>query len=222
MNTIDTDPELLIPTATLDSTANMVENTPTGDVWPSMPKGTNQFYHAGFDHENLLVIPIYNQAASLQEHVRHLLHQGPLDILIVDDHSTDGSGEIAEQLALLFPGQVDIVHQPERLGVDAAYRTALGYAFKHGYSMMFSLASDCAEQSFPAPMLRYVLNETGVVLSAGVETPTRSRSFWHRLFSWGKKPFSYSLTFGFIWHTCAKSDEDVQAEEIPKETVLWK
>jgi len=186
MNTIDTDPELLIPTATLDSTANMVENTPTGDVWPSMPKGTNQFYNAGFDHENLLVIPIYNQAASLPELVRHLLQQGPLDILIVDDHSTDGSGENAEQLALLFPGRVDVVHQPERLGAGAAYRTALGYAFKNGYSRMFSLESDVSERPFPAPMLSYVLNETGVVLSAGVERPTRSRSFWHRLFSRGK------------------------------------
>src|SRR5215472_5065552 len=183
MNTIDTDPELLIPTATLDSTANMVENTPTGDVWPSMPKGTNQFYNAGFDHENLLVIPIYNQAASLPELVRHLLQQGPLDILIVDDHSADGTGENAEQLALLFPGRVDVVHQPERLGAGAAYRTALGYAFKNGYSRMFSLESDVSERPFPAPMLSYVLNETGVVLSAGVERPTRSRSFWHRLFS---------------------------------------
>ena len=191
MNTIDTDPELLIPTATLDSTANMVENTPTGDVWPSMPKGTNQFYNAGFDHENLVVIPIYHQAASLPELVRHLLQQAPLDILIVDDHSTDGSGEIAEQLALLFSGRVDVVHQPERLGASAAYRAALGYAFKHGYSRMFSLANDVSERPFPAPMLSYVLNETGVVLSAGVERATRSRSFWHRLFSWGK---SLSLT----------------------------
>jgi len=190
MNMTDTDPEILIPTAKLDRTANIVENTPTGDLWPSMRKGTNQFYNAGFDHENLLVIPIYNKAASLPELVRHLLQQGPLDILIVDDHSTDGTGEIAEQLALLFPGRVDVMHQPESLGAGPAYRAALGYAFKNGYSMIFTLESDFPQRPFPAPMLSYVLNETGVVLSAGAERPTHSRSFWHRLFSWGKKPFS--------------------------------
>lgn len=190
MNMNDTDPELLIPTAKLDSTANIVENTPTGDLWPSMRKGTNQFYNVGFDHENLVVIPIYNKAALLPELVRHLLQQGPLDILIVDDCSSDGTGEIAELLALLFPGRVDIVHQPERLGAGPAYRAARGYAIKNGYTMIFSLESDFTQQPFPTPILSYVLNETGVILSAGIEKPTRFHSFWQRLFSRGKKLFS--------------------------------
>jgi len=125
MKMIYTDPELLIPTAALVGTANYGEYTSTGDLWPSIRKGTNQFYNAAFDHENLVVIPTFNQAELLPKLVRHLLQQGPLDILIVDDHSTDGTGEVAEQLALLFPGRVDIVHQPERLGVDAAYSAAL-------------------------------------------------------------------------------------------------
>ena len=189
MNMIDIDPELLIPTAPLDRTVNTLETRQEGALWPALRNETRQLYNAGFDHENLVVIPTYNKAEWLAELVRHLLRQGPLDILIVDDRSPDGTGEVAEQLALLFPGRVDILHQPKRLGTCAAYTAALRYALKRGYTMLFSLESDFSQQPFPAPSLRYVLNETGVVLSAEAERPARFRSFWHRLFSWGEKAF---------------------------------
>ena len=187
MNMIDTDPELLIQTAPLDRTENTVEIVQKDTFCAATCKETSQFYNAGVDHDNLVVIPTYNKAEWLTELVRHLLRRGPLDILIVDDRSPDGTGEIAEQLALLFPGRVDILHQPETLGVDAAYTAALRYAFKRGYTMIFSLESDFSRQPFPAPILRWVVNEIGVVLSADAERPTRSRSFWHRLFSWGER-----------------------------------
>ena len=154
---------------------------------PALRKETSQFYNAGVDHDNLVVIPTYNNAEWLTELVRHLLRQEPLDILIVDDHSLDGTGEIAEQLTLLFPDRVDIVHQPESLGASAAYSAALRYALKRGYTMIFSLESDFSHQPFPASILRCVLNENGVEISADAERPTRSRSFWHRLFSWRER-----------------------------------
>ena len=187
MNMTYTDPELLIPTVPLDSSVNALEAVQEDTCCEVAREETSQFSHAGGDHENLVVIPTYNKAQWLTELVRHLLREWPLDILIVDDRSPDGTGELAEQLALLFPGRVDILHQPERLGADAAYIAALYYAIKRDYTMIFSLESDFSQQPFPAPKLRWVLNETGVVLSAEAERPIRSRSFWHRLFSWREK-----------------------------------
>ena len=156
-------------------------------MWPALRKETSQLYIAGVDHDNLVVIPTYNYAEWLTELVRHLLLQEPLDILIVDDHSLDGTGEIAEQLTLLFPDRVDIVHQPERQGAGAAYTAALRYALKRGYAKIFSLERDFSQQPLPVPILRCVLNENGIVLSVDAERPTRSRSFWHRLFSWRER-----------------------------------
>jgi len=187
MNVIDTDPELLIQTADLDRTVNTVDIVQKETLYAAARNETSQFYSAAVDHENLVVIPTYNKAEWLTELVCHLLRQGPLDILIVDGHSPDGTGEIAEQLALLFPDRVDILHLPENLGPGAVYTAALRYAFKRGYTMIFSLESDFSQQPFPVPILRCVLNETGVVLSTDTERPTCSRSFWHRLFSWGEK-----------------------------------
>ena len=120
MNMIDTEPGLLTRTTDPDRTLNTVENTQKGALWTTIREETSQPYNEGFDHENLVVIPTYNKAEWLTELVRHLLQQGPLDILIVDDRSPDGTGELAEQLALLFPGRVDILHQPARLGSGAA------------------------------------------------------------------------------------------------------
>jgi glycosyltransferase involved in cell wall biosynthesis len=187
MNMIVADPELLIPTAPLDRTVNTLETTQEDALWPALRKETGQFYNAGGDRDNLVVIPTYHEAEWLTEVVRHLLRQEPLDILIVDDHSLDGTGEIAEQLTHLFPDRVDIVHQPERQGAGAAYTAALRYALKRGYTKIFSLESDFSQQPFPVPILRCVLNENGVVISADDERPTRFRSFWRRLFPWGER-----------------------------------
>jgi len=187
MNMIDTEPGFLARTTDKDETLDTVENTRSYTLWTVTRKETSELYNKRLDHENLVVIPTYNEAEWLTPLVRHLLQKRLLDILIVDDHSPDGTGELAEQLALLFPGRVDILHQSERLGSDAAYTAALRYALKRGYTMMFTLEGDFSHQPFPAPILRCVLNETGVVLSAGSERPSRSRSFWRRLFSWGER-----------------------------------
>ena len=187
MNITYTDPELLIPTAPLDSTANIAEPAQEDTSCAATRKETSQCSTAGTDHENLVVIPTYNKAEWLTELVRHLLREWPLDILIVDDHSPDGTGELAEQLALLFPDRVDILHQPHILGAGAAYNTALRYAFKRGYIMIFSLESDFSQRPFPAPVLRWILTETGAVLCVEAVRPTRTRSFWHRLSSCGEK-----------------------------------
>src|SRR5215831_13752735 len=103
LNMIDTKPELLARTTDSDGTLHTLENIPTGVLWPATHKGASQLYNARVDHENLVVIPTYNKAGWLAELIRHLLRQGSLDVLIVDDRSPDGTGEIAEQLALLFP-----------------------------------------------------------------------------------------------------------------------
>lgn len=183
MNMLDTNLQLQIQTAAAERTGDSVERMQEDTSCAVTRRETSEQNNQGLDHRNLVVIPTYNAATWLTPLVRHLLRQGPLDMLIVDDRSPDGTGVLAEQLALLFPGRVDILHQPERLGTGAAYTAALRYALKRGYIAVFSLEGDCSQQPFPG--LRRVLNETGARLSADSEGLTCSRSFWRRLFSWG-------------------------------------
>jgi dolichol-phosphate mannosyltransferase len=69
-----------------------------------------------------VVTPTYNEAENLPKLVSALFAL-PLDVsmLIVDDNSPDGTGRIAEELALKFPGHVEVMHRPGKMGLRSAY-----------------------------------------------------------------------------------------------------
>lgn len=69
-----------------------------------------------------VVTPTYNEAENLPKLVSALFSL-PLDLhlLVVDDNSPDSTGKIAEELALKFPGRIDVLHRPGKMGLRSAY-----------------------------------------------------------------------------------------------------
>lgn len=69
-----------------------------------------------------VVIPTYNEAENLPKLVSALFSL-PLDLklLVVDDNSPDGTGQIAEDLAKAHPKRIDVLHRPGKLGLRSAY-----------------------------------------------------------------------------------------------------
>ncbi len=69
-----------------------------------------------------VVTPTYNEAENLPKLVSALFSL-PLDLhlLIVDDNSPDGTGKIADELALKFAGRIDVLHRPGKMGLRSAY-----------------------------------------------------------------------------------------------------
>jgi len=69
-----------------------------------------------------VVTPTYNEAENLPKLVSALFSL-PLDlrVLIVDDNSPDGTGRIANELSAAYPGRVDVLHRPGKLGLRSAY-----------------------------------------------------------------------------------------------------
>jgi glycosyltransferase involved in cell wall biosynthesis len=78
-----------------------------------------------------VLVPAYNEARNLEGAVRDVVSAAArfedFEVLIVDDGSTDGTGEVAERLAREIT-QVTAIHHPRNLGFAAAYRTALAQA----------------------------------------------------------------------------------------------
>ena len=72
--------------------------------------------------EVLVVLPTYNESQNLEKVVAGVRHLGH-DVLIVDDASPDGTGEIADQLAGSDPG-VRVLHRPSKLGLGSGYHDA--------------------------------------------------------------------------------------------------
>ena len=90
----------------------------------------------------LVVIPTYNEASNLPTLVPQVLAQDArLEILVVDDNSPDGTGPLADALALANP-RVHVLHREGKLGLGTAYITGFRWALERGYEYVFEMDAD--------------------------------------------------------------------------------
>ena len=92
----------------------------------------------------LIVIPTYNEADNLPKITAalHELEIPDLEILIVDDNSPDGTGQIAEQLAEKHPGRFHVLHRTGKLGLGTAYLQGFEWAIQRGYVNIVQMDAD--------------------------------------------------------------------------------
>jgi len=89
-----------------------------------------------------MVIPTYNEAANLERQVRGALAQDQrLRVVVVDDASPDGTGELAQGLARQT-GRVDVVHRPGKLGLGTAYIAGFKRALELGAQFIGTMDAD--------------------------------------------------------------------------------
>ena len=90
----------------------------------------------------LVVIPTYNEVGNLGALVGQVLAQDPgLEILVVDDHSPDGTGQLVEALAQREP-RLHVLHREAKLGLGTAYITGFKWALERGYDVVFEMDAD--------------------------------------------------------------------------------
>jgi dolichol-phosphate mannosyltransferase len=89
----------------------------------------------------LIVIPTYNEAENLEPLVREIMAlPTAFDILVVDDNSPDGTGNIADRLAREWPG-IHVLHRAGKMGLGTAYITGFRWALERDYA--YILEMDC-------------------------------------------------------------------------------
>jgi len=94
----------------------------------------------------VVVIPTYCERESLAEIVRRIRSAQPgIHVLVVDDNSPDGTGEIADRLAANSP-RVHVLHRPGKQGLGAAYRAGFAWALEHRYGYVFEFDADGSHQ----------------------------------------------------------------------------
>ena len=93
--------------------------------------------------DTLVVIPTYNEAENLPCLVREIVQEKPpLDILVVDDHSPDGTGQAAEGLKSEAP--VAVLHREGKRGIGGAHKDGFRYAIQQGYRWVLTMDADFA------------------------------------------------------------------------------
>src|SRR5437868_13502903 len=100
----------------------------------------------GETRESVVIIPTYNEAGNLKLLIPTILRQGPFDILIIDDNSPDGTGEVAERLAKRFPGRVSVLHRPGKLGLGTAYLVGFDYALANASQQVYNMDADSRQE----------------------------------------------------------------------------
>ncbi len=91
-----------------------------------------------------IILPTYNEAENLPRLIPILfkLPIQDLNLIIVDDKSPDKTGEIAEKLALDFPGKIQVVHREAKLGLGSAYILGFKKALANGSDAIGQMDSD--------------------------------------------------------------------------------
>src|SRR5258706_13589579 len=120
----------------------------------------------GKRRENLVIVPTYNEAINLRLLVPAILRQGPFDVLIVDDNSPDGTGEVAEKFARHLPTRVSVLHRAGKLGLGTAYLAGFHYALAQGYQQVFTMDADFSHDPSRLPALRAALERADVALGS--------------------------------------------------------
>ena len=93
--------------------------------------------------KNLVIIPTYNERENVEKMIRKVFSlETPFHILIVEDHSPDGTAEIVKKLMNEFPEQLHILERKGKLGLGTAYIAGFKWALEKGYDYIFEMDCD--------------------------------------------------------------------------------
>lgn len=102
----------------------------------------------------VVIIPTYNEKENVGKIIPQVLEMDErIDVLIVDDNSPDGTGEIVEELSRSHE-RIRIIHRKEKLGLGSAYVTGFKYALEHGYDYIFEMDADFSHD--PQDLTRFL------------------------------------------------------------------
>jgi len=90
----------------------------------------------------LVIIPTYNEAVNLSNLLPQVLAQDPrIEVLVVDDNSPDGTGQLAEALAVENP-RVHVLHRSSKQGLGTAYLAGFKWGLEQDYAYFFEMDAD--------------------------------------------------------------------------------
>ena len=113
-----------------------------------------------------VIIPTFNEAENLEEIVGRVRAAVPAaDILVADDNSPDGTGEIADKLAARDE-HVHVLHRPVKQGLGAAYLAGFGWALDRGYGAVVEMDADGSHDPAELPALLAALADADLVVGS--------------------------------------------------------
>lgn len=113
----------------------------------------------------LVIVPTYNERENITRLIGSILEQDPrLEILVVDDGSPDGTGEIVDGL-IQHEARVHILKRPQKMGLGTAYIAGFRWALQESYDFIFEMDADFSHD--PAHLSQFLSAIEGADLVLG-------------------------------------------------------
>lgn len=116
--------------------------------------------------KSIVVIPTYNERDNIETLLAAILDlPHNLEVLIVDDNSPDGTGEIADKLAKENP-RVNVIHRSGKLGLGTAYIEGFKYALEQGFDYILQMDADLSHDPKYIPDFLEKMKDSDLVLGS--------------------------------------------------------
>jgi dolichol-phosphate mannosyltransferase len=156
----------------------------------------------------LIVIPTYNEAENLEPLVEQIQALPvTFDLLVVDDNSPDGTGEIADRLAARTPvphaGAVHVMHRAGKQGLGTAYIAGFRWALERDYAYILEMDCDFSHHPRYLPTFAERIQDADLVIGSRY-VPGGGTPDWglvRRLISAGGNLFARTM-LGLRTHDC--------------------
>ena len=114
----------------------------------------------------LVVVPTYNEKENIRRLITTVLEEDPrLEMLIVDDGSPDGTGDIVDEIAAREP-RVNCLHREKKMGLGTAYRAGFKWALARDFAYILEMDADFSHDPNHLPQFLDAIKDADLVLGS--------------------------------------------------------
>lgn len=121
---------------------------------------------SGRDEKILVIIPTYNEAYNIKKLIPEILTKIPtIEILVIDDNSSDGTASIVENF-MKTNNSIHLIQRPSKMGLGTAYVEGFRYALKHNYDFILEMDADFSHDPAVLPEFREAIQDCDLVIGS--------------------------------------------------------
>jgi dolichol-phosphate mannosyltransferase len=114
----------------------------------------------------LVIVPTYNERDNLPTLIPNLLEHSDLDVLVVDDASPDGTGDVAEMLATAYAGRVSVLRRTHDRGLGRSYIDGMKVAAGTNAEVVCQMDADLSHDPAELPCLLAEATQADLVIGS--------------------------------------------------------
>ena len=116
----------------------------------------------------IIIIPTYNEKENIEKIIRAVFSlEGEYHIIIIEDNSPDGTGQIVKRLQKEFPERLFMIERTGKQGLGTAYIAGFKWSIGHGYDYIFEMDADFSHNPEDVPRLFEACAKDGADVAIG-------------------------------------------------------